>query len=66
MHIAYWEWVLFLFPKMKVVSEGKKLSIVTQLIRAKLGSILPCVKAGWDLRDHFFQLPHFIVKKTED
>lgn len=66
MHIAYREWVLFLLPKMKVVSEGKNLSIVTQLIRAKLGSILPCVKAGWDLRDHLFQLPHFIVKKTED
>lgn len=64
--MAYREWVLFLFPKMKVVSEGKILSIVTQLIRAELGSILPYIKAGWDLRDHLFPLLHFIVKKTED
>ena len=52
--------------KTKIVSEGKNLSIVTQLIRAELGSILPYIKPGWDLRDYLFQLPHFIVKKTED
>lgn len=51
---------------MKIVSEGKDLSIVRQLIRAEMGGILPYVKPGWDLRDYLFQLAHFIVKKTED
>lgn len=50
---------------MKVVSEEANLSIVIQ-IRAELGSVLPYIKAGWDLWDHSFQLPHFIVKKIED
>lgn len=51
---------------MKIVSEEDNLSIVIQIIRAELGSVLPYIKAGWDLWDHSFQLPHFIVKKIED
>ena len=39
---------------MKIVSEEKNLSLVTQLIRAELGSVLPYIEAGRELWDRYF------------
>ena len=64
MHIAYREWVLFLFPKMKVVSEDKKLVYSNIANKSQIGYYFALHKSWMGLKGPFISTPSFYSKEN--